>query len=97
MMDALLDFSRERYDRFLSVARHQNIQLIRAWGGGMPETDAFYELCDEKGIMVMQEWPTAWNSHETQPFGMLEETVALNTVRLRNHPSLVMWGGGNGA
>ncbi len=95
MMDALLDFSKERYDRFLSVARHQNIQLIRAWGGGMPETDIFYELCDEKGIMVMQEWPTAWNSHETQPFGMLEETVALNTVRLRNHPSLVMWGGGN--
>lgn len=95
MMDALLDFSRERYERFLSVARHQNIQMIRAWGGGMPETDAFYELCDEKGIMVMQEWPTAWNSHETQPFDILKETVALNTVRLRNHPSLVMWGGGN--
>lgn len=95
MMDALLDFSRERYERFLSVARHQNIQMIRAWGGGMPETDAFYELCDEKGIMVMQEWPTAWNSHETQPFDILKETVAVNTTRLRNHPSLVMWGGGN--
>lgn len=95
MMDALLDFSRERYERFLSVARHQNIQLIRAWGGGMPETDTFYELCDEKGIMVIQEWPTAWNSHETQPFDILKETVAINTIRLRNHPSLVMWGGGN--
>lgn len=95
MMDALLDFSREKYERFLSVARQQNIQLIRAWGGGMPETDTFYELCDEKGIMVMQEWPTAWNSHETQPFEMLRETVVSNTVRLRNHPSLVMWGGGN--
>lgn len=95
MMDAMLDFSKERYERFLSVARHQNIQMIRAWGGGMPETDTFYELCDEKGIMVMQEWPTAWNSHETQPFDMLKETVATNTVRLRNHPSLVMWGGGN--
>lgn len=95
MMDALLDFSRERYDRFLSVARQQHIQLIRAWGGGIPETDTFYELCDEKGIMVMQEWPTAWNSHDTQPFEMLRETVASNTIRLRNHPSLVMWGGGN--
>lgn len=94
-MDALLDFSKERYSRFLTVARDQHIQMLRAWGGGLPETDEFYELCDELGIMVMQEWPTAWNSHQTQPYGMLEETVTRNTLRLRNHPSLVMWGAGN--
>jgi beta-mannosidase len=94
-MDPLMDFSRARYDRFLSLARDQHCQMVRGWGSGMPETDEFYDLCDRYGIMVMQEWPTAWNSHETQPYGMLEETVRLNTLRLRNRPSLVMWGAGN--
>lgn len=94
-MDALMDFPRERYDRLLRIAKSQHVQMLRAWGGGMPETDDFYELCDEYGIMVIQEWPTAWNSHNTQPFDMLQETVVRNTKRIRNHPSLVMWGAGN--
>ncbi len=94
-MDALMDFRRERYERFLSLARQQHCQMVRAWGGGMPETDDFYDLCDRLGLMVMQEWPTAWNSHDVQPFDALEETVRLNTIRLRNHPSLVIWGAGN--
>jgi beta-mannosidase len=61
----------------------------------MPETDEFYNQCDRLGILVFQEWPTAWNSHETEPYEILEETVRLNTLRLRNHPSLALWGGGN--
>ena len=93
--DVMLDFSRRRYARILQLARDQHIQMLRAWGGGLPETDTFYDLCDELGIMVMQEWPTAWNSHETQPYDILHETVVRNTLRLRNHPSLVMWGAGN--
>ncbi|MFC3800667.1 glycoside hydrolase family 2 protein [Cohnella sp. GCM10012308] len=94
-MDALMDFSRERYAHFLSLAAAQHVQLLRAWGGGMPETDDFYDLCDRKGLMVMQEWPTCWGSHDQQPADVLEATVRTNTVRLRNHPSLVMWAGGN--
>ncbi len=94
-LDALLRFDRERYDRFLSLARDSHMQLLRAWGSGMPETDEFYDLADRYGVMVLQEWPTAWNSHRMQPFDILEETVRHNTIRLRNHPSLVMWGGGN--
>lgn len=94
-MDALLDLSHDRYNRFLSTAKQQHCQMIRAWGGGLPETETFYNLCDSLGIMVMQEWPTAWNSHNIQPYEMLEETVRLNMLRLRCHPSLVMWGGGN--
>ena len=94
-LDALMDFSRERYERFLKLAAQQHIQMLRPWGSGMPETDDFYDLCDRYGILVMQEWPTAWNSHVTQPYGILEETVRLNTLRLRNHPSLAMWGAGN--
>ena len=94
-VDALLRFDRERYDRFLRMARDSHLQLLRAWGSGMPETDEFYDLADRYGVMVLQEWPTAWNSHRIQPFDILEETVRHNTIRLRNHPSLVMWGGGN--
>ena len=94
-LDPLMDFRRERYERFLKLAAMQHVQMLRPWGSGMPETDEFYDLCDHYGILVMQEWPTAWNSHVTQPYGMLEETVRRNTLRIRNHPSLAMYGAGN--
>ena len=61
----------------------------------MVETDDFFDLCDRKGIMVMQEWPTSGNSHTTQPLAMLERSVRDGTLRLRNHPSLVIYTGGN--
>ena len=93
--DALLRCTNERYDRFLSLAKHQNLQLLRAWGGGLPETDYFYDKCDELGLMVQQEWPTCWDSPKTQPADALIETAYLNTLRIRNHPSLVRWAGGN--
>lgn len=94
-IDALMRFDKERYDRFLTLAQNQHIQILRAWGGGMPETNEFYDLANRKGIMVIQEWPTAWDSHEVQPYDILEETIIRNTLRLRNNPSLVMWGAGN--
>ena len=94
-LDAMMRFEKDRYDRFLSLARDSHIQMLRPWGSGMVETDEFYDLADRYGILVMQEWPTAWNSHKDQPYDLLEETVRDNTLRLRNHPSLVMWGGGN--
>ena len=93
--DALMRFSDERYDRFLILAKEQNLQLLRAWGGGMPESDYFYDKCDELGLLVQQEWPTCWDSPKTQPIEELSETVTLNTIRIRNHPSLVRWAGGN--
>lgn len=93
--DAMMDFSRARYDRLLTLAASQHIQMLRAWGCGLVETEDFYDLCNRKGIMVMQEWPTAWNSHEVQPFDLLEQTVREGMLRLRNHPSLVIYTGGN--
>lgn len=94
-MDSSMDFSRERYERLLTLARLQHVQMVRGWGSGAPETDEFYDLCDRYGIMVLQEWPTAWDSHLVQPYDALEETVRRNTLRLRNHPALAMYGGGN--
>lgn len=93
--DALLRCTEERYDRFLTLAKHQNLQLLRAWGGGLPESDYFYRKCDELGLMVQQEWPTCWDSPKTQPADALIETARIHTVRLRNHASLVRWAGGN--
>ncbi len=93
--DVLLRFPKERYERFLTLLKQQHVQLLRAWGGGMPESDTFYDLCDELGIMVRQEWPTCWDSDRTQPMWELHETVVLNLIRIRNHPSLVTLAGGN--
>jgi beta-mannosidase len=93
--DAMMDFSRARYDRQLALAASQHIQMLRAWGAGMVETETFYDLCNRKGIMVMQEWPTAWNSHSSQPCELLEQTVRQSLMRLRSHPSLAIFTGGN--
>ncbi len=94
-LDFAMRFSKERYERFLGLARRQHLQFLRAWGGGMPETDEFYALCDSYGIMVLQEFPTAWDSQKVQPADVLREGVQRTVKRLRSHPSLVMWGGGN--
>lgn len=94
-LDVLLRFPNERYDRFLSLIKDQHVQFLRAWGGGIPETDYFYEKCDELGIMVRQEWPTCWDSDRLQPEDELEDTVIRNLIRIRNHPSLVTIAGGN--
>ncbi|MBQ7699211.1 MAG: fibronectin type III domain-containing protein [Clostridia bacterium] len=93
--DAMMRFSREDYDRILSRAHDANMNFFRSWGGGLVETDEFYDLCDEYGICIYQEWPCCWDSTKTQPADVLYETVVLGAKRLRNRPSLVVWGGGN--
>ena len=93
--DVLLRFNEKTYRRYLRLAKEQGVNLLRAWGGGMPESDVFYDICDELGLMVFQEWPTGWDSHKIQPLKELLETVEQHTVRLRNRASLVLWAGGN--
>ena len=94
-IDAAMNFTREDYDRILSRAYDQGINVFRSWGGGMVETENFYDLCDEYGILVYQEWPCCWDSQKTQPEAVLYETVELNTKRIRNRASLMVYGGGN--
>ncbi len=94
-MDALMRFERSMYERFFAMAKDSHIHMLRAWGSGMPETDDFFDLADRYGVMILQEWPTAWNSHAVQPLEILDETVRHTTLRIRNHPSLVMYGAGN--
>ena len=94
-IDAAMNFTREDYDRILCRAKDQGLNAFRSWGGGMCETDDYYDLCDEYGICVYQEWPCCWDSQKIQPADVLYETVILNTKRIRNHPSLMVYGGGN--
>ena len=94
-IDAVMNFTREDYDRILIRAKDQGLNVFRSWGGGMCETDDFYDLCDEYGLCVYQEWPCCWDSQKTQPEDVLYETVILNTKRIRNRASLLVYGGGN--
>ena len=85
------------YRRILESARDANMNMIRHWGGGYYETDEFYQICDELGIMV---WQDFMFGNEWQPgtyaFKLNIEAEAEDQVRrLRNHPSIVVWSGNN--
>ncbi len=94
-LDAFLRLDAHRYRRFLTLAKDANIQILRSWGGGLLETDTFYDICDELGIMVWQEFPLTWQKFDVIRGSVADEIAQLNIRRLRNHPSLVLWCGGN--
>jgi beta-mannosidase len=90
----------ERYRKLIALAREANLNLVRVWGGGNRERAAFYDACDRAGIMVWQEFPLACVFIIGYPrdhhFLELVHQEAAEIVRqLRNHPSLIMWCGGN--
>jgi beta-mannosidase len=85
------------YRRILESARDANMNTIRHWGGGYYETDEFYSICDELGIMVWQDFMFGndWQPG-TYAFKLNIEAEAEDQVRrLRNHPSIVVWSGNN--
>ncbi|MFJ8887608.1 glycosyl hydrolase 2 galactose-binding domain-containing protein [Streptomyces sp. NPDC102402] len=89
--------SRQRISDRLDQAIAAGVNLIRVWGGGLYESDDFYELCDEKGLLVWQDFPFACAAYpEEQPlYDEVEAEVRENLVRLAPHPSLVLWCGNN--
>jgi len=85
------------YRRILQSARDANMNMIRHWGGGYYESDEFYAICDELGIMVWQDFMFGndWQPG-TYAFKLNIEAEAEDQVRrLRNHPSIVIWCGNN--
>ena len=85
------------YRRILESAREANMNMIRHWGGGYYESDEFYEICDELGLMVWQDFMFGndWQPG-TYDFKLNIEAEAEDQVRrLRNHPSIVIWCGNN--
>ena len=93
--DILLETSEERYRWTLNAAKRMGVQLIRIWGGGLLETNNLYKICDELGLMVWQDFPIGNQDTPEYPQEIWEAQVVQNIVRLRNHPSLVVWCGGN--
>lgn len=93
----LTDVTPERYRQTLLDATAANMNMIRVWGGGIYENDLFYDLCDEMGLMVWQDFMFACSTYPVE--GEWEESVrqeAIDNVRrLRNHASIVLWCGGN--
>jgi beta-mannosidase len=92
--DQLLRLDRDRYVRLLSLARDSNYNLLRVWGGGLYETDDFYDLCDQYGILAWQEFLSNRSFSKIDRENFLEGAESA-VVRLRNHPSLTFWCGGN--
>lgn len=81
----------------LDQASGAGLNLLRVWGGGLYESEAFYDAADARGLMVWQDFPFACAAYpEEQPFhDEVEAEARENVVRLMPHPSLVLWCGNN--
>ncbi|MCW2137896.1 glycoside hydrolase family 2 protein [Actinoplanes cyaneus] len=93
----LTRLNRDVYAAAIQRAADANTNLLRVWGGGIYESDDFYDLCDERGILVWQDFPLACAAYaEEEP--LRSEFLAEareNIGRLTPHPSLAVWNGGN--
>ncbi|MCZ7545174.1 MAG: hypothetical protein M5R40_17345 [Anaerolineae bacterium] len=90
-----------KLDRLLNLARQAHVNLLRVWGGGLIESEAFYNRCDELGIMVWQEFIQSSSGVDNIPpdapdmIAMMVADAERIIPRRRNHPALVLWCGGN--
>jgi beta-mannosidase len=88
----------ERYERLIELSKDANMNMLRVWGGGIYEHDAFYKLCDRLGILVWQDFMFACAAYPEEPPDFVSEVEAearYQVGRLRNHPSLALWCGNN--
>ncbi|MDG1038430.1 MAG: glycoside hydrolase family 2 protein [Polaribacter sp.] len=85
------------YEKLLNDVVDANMNMLRVWGGGIYENDIFYDLCDEKGILVWQDFMFACAMYPgDNPFLKNVEKEAIDQVtRLRNHASIALWCGNN--
>lgn len=89
--------TRAIYERVVRSAADTNMNMLRVWGGGIYENDEFYDLCDEHGILIWQDFMFACVMYP--PDKAFAENVraeaADNIRRLRNHPCIALWCGNN--
>jgi len=82
--DMLLNLDTGRYDALVRYAREANLNMLRSEGFSIRETDTFYDLCDQYGVMVTQQIFGRSIPDEKLAIACLEDTL----LRIRNHPSL---------
>ena len=87
----------EWYRNILQSAADANMNMLRVWGGGFYEDDLFYELCDELGIMVWQDFMFACSMYpgDSTFVESVRQEAIYNIKRLRNHPCIALWCGNN--
>lgn len=90
--------TRERYAHLLRLAAEAHFNTLRVWGGGIYEQDDFYDLCDEMGLMVWQDlmFACADIPDDDKDFALsVIPEFEYQVKRLRKHPCIVHWCGGN--
>lgn len=91
------DVEAEPYDRLIEQAVRANMNMIRVWGGGIYEPDVFYDLCDQKGVLVWQDFMFACAPYPDDAafVASVRAEVDHQVRRLRHHPSIALWCGNN--
>ncbi len=95
------DLPDAEYEKRVMLYRDLGANVLRLWGGGFPERDIFFDLCDRLGLFVWVEFPLSSSGHENLPPDepeAVERFAAIATHyvrRLRHHPCVLLWGGGN--
>ena len=87
----------EVYQNVINTAKISNFNMLRVWGGGIYEDDRFYDLCDENGILIWQDFMFACAMFPGDDAFLenIKQEAIDNVKRLRNHPSIAMWCGNN--
>jgi len=89
--EGMLRTSDERTYAELRYTKQSGINLIRMWGGGIAESDYFFQLCDEMGLLVWQEFWMTGDTKHPQDKDLYLSNVEATVKRLRNHPSLAYY------
>ena len=95
--DAFHSRDKERIPAMLELAEDLNCNMLRCWGGNVYEDDLFYEICDEKGFLIWQDFAMACGVYPNDKYfcdRVNEEAVAV-VKRLRNHACVALWSGDN--
>ncbi|OKL62158.1 Beta-mannosidase B [Talaromyces atroroseus] len=89
--------SEEKYRNWIKLMIRGNQAMIRVWGGGIYEEDAFYDACDELGVLVWQDFMFGCGNYPTWPtlLDSIKREAIENVSRLRHHPSIVLYAGNN--
>ncbi|KAF5022177.1 hypothetical protein F66182_5764 [Fusarium sp. NRRL 66182] len=87
----------ERYQKWLTLAKRGNQSMIRVWGGGIVESDAFFDICDREGILVWQDFLFACGNYPASPdfVANVKAEAEQHIERVGHHPSLALWCGNN--
>lgn len=85
------------YRALILDVKKANMNMLRVWGGGIYENDIFYDLCDQNGIMVWQDFMFACSMYpgNKEFIDNIRDESIQNIIRLRRHPSIALWCGNN--